>query len=684
MNPTLIIQNIIKTILLLGMVTVFSNISVAQEIKVRNISQLTTDISARSTVRMDANNKECAIVRVNIPSLKTMDFGGAVVGEVEYNAGEYLLYVPEGTTQIPLSVSGYKKSIIDFNQYGVSVTGKNVYRVTLFIDNDQPINNEKYGRIKITTEPENSYILMDGMPIGESPLMLSDVSVGKHVISFPNTSGYSLPDQTIIINENDTIEKHCILKENTDVFAWEEEIPLVGSTNDGGMLYPVKYKRKTINGKKGIQDYWGNWVVPCEFHYVDNDTDGSLFIVGNYIYGQLHLGVYKPNVGLILPCDYTYIRLSYFQKLIMVSKGDYINGTREEWGLFDKQGKEIAPCIYKSIRCIGDKYFVTVSKQNVGNKSVDKYGMLDDEGNIIIEPDYYDYISKFSEGRASVVIGDQCYIIDEQGNRQITIESGLSPNSPSYGDGGCYTEGIICASKGYEKVGIINSLGQELVPFVYHDNVHCKDGWIKLEKSLGEWVVVDKNEHVYMGKDDVDGKGEILGRFLCLKKEGKYGLIDQNGNNILPFEYDVINQEDDYIIVYKDDTIRILDMSLNEILTIDGTESLSIEKIKDDIILLEDYESNRYGFMNLKGEILAGCLFDPKRIFNFYENSGDPYDALICNGLGLLCIGDRCGLINKDGKIVVPLIYSIIVPFFDNTIYGLKPDGTWVDLKVKE
>ena len=105
-NKSIIISKVF--ILMICLVLSTGN-SFAQEIRVRNISQLTTDLSARSVARLDDNNKECAIVRVNIPSIKTIKFEN-IVGEVEYNAGEYILYVSEGTNQIPFFVEGFNDS----------------------------------------------------------------------------------------------------------------------------------------------------------------------------------------------------------------------------------------------------------------------------------------------------------------------------------------------------------------------------------------------------------------------------------------------------------------------------------------------------------------------------------------------------------------------------------------------
>ena len=87
--------------------------------------------------------------------------------------------------------------------------------------------------------------------------------------------------------------------------------------------------------------------------------------------------------------------------------------------------------------------------------------------------------------------------------------------------------------------------------------------------------------------------------------------------------------------------------------------------------------------MNYNGEILTGCLYDTKSLDEVYVSLS--YDKLLLfDGLALLCIGDRCGFIDKNGEVVVPLIYSIILPFSDGTVYARKRDGTWVELNMKE
>lgn len=165
-------------------------------------------------------------------------------------------------------------------------------------------------------------------------------------------------------------------------------------------------------------------------------------------------------------------------------------------------------------------------------------------------------------------------------------------------------------------------------------------------------------------------------------KDEKEGLVSQSGKMILPFEYNKIAEKGDYIVAYKDNTIIIYDKTLKELLSFDDEGSILVQKIKDGIVLIYDAESDKYGYLNLHGEVLAGCLYESKGIAEMYLNL-DGEKNMSSDGCAMLCIGDRCGYINKDGKIVVPIIYSVIVPFYDGTIYAKKQDETWVELDLK-
>ena len=674
---------------LLLMLCVNFNLLYAQEIKVRDVVELTTDITARSAARQDNNGKECAVVRVNIPTIKTMCFGN-IVGDVTYSAGEYILYLSEGTQQIPYSVKGYKDGVIDFAKYGITVTGKTVYRVTLYI-NDGSLNKQGSNcTLKLTTQPESALILIDGIPVGQSPLTYDHLQAGDHVISFPNRicdnlegeeySGYTLSDQTVTLKAGETLEKHFVLEKRPllDVIEYIEQD---GSNNDGMGWWPVKYRVKRKGGKKGLVDYWNREVVPCEYDYVDKNSSGNIFMVGLFDDNDYYkVGLYKQGKGLVLPCEYGNFLWNDKTPLIRACKDG-------QWGLVDFNGNTIVPCMYNSIGELQCGVYVVTQKEEIAGSrwKRSKYGLLGADGHVIVKPQY-DFITGFSEGYAGARdLDGNVYLIDTLGHTT-SIPAGYNPEWSAYTfEGGCYTEGILCLEH-EGKYGVLDRLGKEVVTFVYDRKVQVLNGWIVLERYVKEskeyeYIVVDKNGHRYQSTEE-----KFLypiGVYLHLIRDGKHGLIDKNGKTVMPFEYDYIREKGSYVVADRNGQTCIFDESLHELISFESGENLLVRHIKDDIILLYDGESERYGYMNMNGKLLGGCLYEDGGMEKVYINL-DGKDHLITHGLAMLCVGDRCGFVDKEGRIVVPLIYSAIVPFDDGTVYALKQDGIWEELDLEK
>ena len=662
----------------------------AQEIKVRDVVELTTDITARSAARQDGNGNECAVLRVNIPTIKTMNFGN-IVGDVTYSAGEYILYLSEGTKQVPYSVKGYKDGVIDFAKYGVTVTGKTVYRATLYI-NDGGLNKRGSScTLKLTTQPESALILIDGIPVGQSPLTYDYLQAGDHVISFPSLicdnmegeeySGYTLSDQTVTLKAGETLERHFVLEKRPllDVI---QQIEQDGSDNDGTGWWPVKYRVKKKNGKEGLVDYWKREVVPCEYDYVDKNSSGNIFMVGllddndNY-----KVGLYKPGKGQVLPCEYGNFLWNDKIPLIRACKD-------KQWGLVDFDGNTIVPCMYNNIEQLQCGVYVVFREEEIAGSrwKKRKYGLLGADGHIIVKPQY-EFITRFSEGYAGARdLDGNAYLIDTLGHTT-SIPAGYHPEWSTYIFGSrCYTDGLLCLIK-EGKYGVLDRSGKEVVSFVYDEKVEALNGWIVLKRYMKEskkyeYMVVDKNCHRYQCTEEE--YHAPIGLYLHLERDGKHGLIDQNGKTVMPFEYDYIGAEGSYVVADKDGQTCILDESLHELISFESGEDLRVRLIKDDIICLYDGESERYGYMNMNGKLLGGCLYEDGGIGKIYLNDYDATGLLITHGLAMLCVGDRCGFVDKEGRIVVPLIYSAIVPFYNGTVYALKQDGIWEELDLEK
>lgn len=116
--------------------------------------------------------------------------------------------------------------------------------------------------------------------------------------------------------------------------------------------------------------------------------------------------------------------------------------------------------------------------------------------------------------------------------------------------------------------------------------------------------------------DDISFSKEGL---ISAKKDGKYGVIDINGNEILPFVYD-------YLSRFKE--------GLAIVVKIDG-------------------KNTKQGFINKTGKVVVPMEYEPR--FTPGVNSDS---FLFDNGIAKVSKDGKYGFINKAGKVVTPIIYD--------------------------
>ena len=682
-------KQFLNRLLIVSVFFISSLYTIANDILVRSIAELTTDISARSAAVKDDKGNDCAIVRVNIPTIKSISFDNIVGNDVKYEAGEYTFYISEGTKEIPYHVDGYKTKTINFDDFNISVKGKCVYRVTLYIQNRQDKKSQKENRLIITTEPETTAVLLDGKFVGFSPLNITGVTAGKHTLSFPKIDGYELANQTIKIQG--TVEKHYKLLKDDEIEEylnpWDTanyysyfdhnswRIPINGSDNDATGWWPIKYFCIKSNGKYGILDYFGKIIVPCEFDKIASDSRGDFFVVSKKIDGKLKDGLFKTNKGLITPCIYERIFYKY-------NGNDLFHVKNDGWkdGYINEEGQEVIPCVHE--KCISTKYNLYIGYLERGNTEIAR--LYDKEGNPVNNINLK-YISFFHEGYATAEDFDgNRYLIDSLG----VFHSGIFDNIGDIGRIESYSDGLVyCQKRG--DYGIVNLNGKVLIPFDdnryaydYNEDVHVpevSDGWAVLQ-NRDSITIADKNGNTYTCSEKEFHKP--VGHFLPFVKNNKMGLYDQTGTVRLAFEFNDIYGAGDYIIAQKEENAYIYDYSLKEILTLEMPDQARIQIIKDGIIRVEDKASGKYGYFNMKGEVLVGCFFEKNELDSIFLNHGN-WVQMIFDGMAIVALGNRYGIIDKYGDYVEPLIYRIILPFDDGSIYARTLDGSWIDLGLK-
>ncbi len=224
---------------------------------------------------------------------------------------------------------------------------------------------------------------------------------------------------------------------------------------------------------------------------------------------------------------------------------------KPRWGMIDTTGREIIECKYPNL--------ATHSSTAVNFQPEENglYGIMDFDGNVIMEPRY-----------------------------RVICE--------------CSKEhGLIAAGNDSHHIGAVRmDDGKVIVPFLY-DFVYFEEDYIKCGKPTGGEFYYDYDGNplpakIYMYR-------RIPGVGIVKRVDGKYGLVDEEGNIILPFIYDnpeyidyylegfcLTGEEGRYGLTTKDGK-RILEEKYTEI-SIEGDFIIAGKKV----YFVENYSGELY------------------------------------------------------------------------------------------
>ena len=244
-------------------------------------------------------------------------------------------------------------------------------------------------------------------------------------------------------------------------------------------------------------------------------------------------------------------KLKELNMSVKYNKVDYLGEERfvveeNEKRLIDINGKLIKSLNYQSVY-----YF----KEGLARVEADgKYEYIDKEGKEVVSPKY-EGAGSFRGGLAVVVADGKCGYIDKEGKEVV---------SPKYEEAYAFRGGL-ARVKADGKWGYIDKEGKEVVSPKYEDAYDFREGLARVEAD-GKYVYIDKEgkevispkyERIrYFGKNtkwliepyefmddydyDYDYEGEFSDGLIAVIKDGKAGVINQEGEVIIPTIYDEI------------------------------------------------------------------------------------------------------------------------------------------------
>jgi hypothetical protein len=193
-------------------------------------------------------------------------------------------------------------------------------------------------------------------------------------------------------------------------------------------------------------------------------------------------------------------------------------------------------------------------------------------------------------------------------------------------------------ANGTKKHGFINKKGEEIIPCMYAIASYFSNGKARVRDfETQKEYYIDKvgnaisNPDGYILPEECIYGGEIADGLASVELNGKYGIIDKNGNLLLPLEYDYIRRYDNGLAAVK--------------------------------------SGGKWGLIDESFNIVVSCKYDDVGRFENglcrverYYNDRPPTDKQ--DGLN-----KKKGWIDKTGKEIVPCIYEICCTFKDGRAF---------------
>lgn len=370
------------------------------------------------------------------------------------------------------------------------------------------------------------------------------------------------------------------------------------------------------------------------------------------------------------------------------SSGLYVAALNGKYGALNQRGKAMIAFLYDSLTDFVDGYAVSVKNGvtqiinlagNVGSplqysshellpdglarfEQSGLWGLASVHGEILARP-VYDEISDFSDDRAVVKRYGRSGAIDKAGVEIIPAE---------YEFIGQFENGVTYAQDGSGLYGLIGKDGKRLTPFKY--------GVLQRHEDVMTAVIYDGEGRFGFYFVDFTGEEylspyEPMWRFsnnLWVVRNGDlYGIVNTNGELVLPVEYDEIalpfEQHGNLADVRKGDVWGLIDCSAKVIVPAEygntGDDRLLVFSQPGEIVAIQ---GGKITVLDLTGNVrLTIDGWSASKLSDGMRAVRGP------NGLW--------GYLDENGEIAIPFKYTEATDFLDGFAAVLDSDSTHAD-----
>ncbi|MFT6922927.1 MAG: hypothetical protein ACJA1C_001934 [Crocinitomicaceae bacterium] len=324
---------------------------------------------------------------------------------------------------------------------------------------------------------------------------------------------------------------------------------------------------------KGFIDRNGNQILPCAYKYASPFSDGYALVgtskeTAKYIDAKGQI-VVNPNTRTPdpVPIDFGQRKNRFGQ----IKEGRYFyRGNNNTQGYMTVDGDTISSSeftypYYSESYSTPDDYdqkFQHFFESRAIVSGMNGQGYIDLNGDLIIDT-LYEVGFNFKEGRAKVKLNGKYGFIDKQGHIIGEIKY----------DQACYFYDGMAQVIINDKCGYINLEGQEIIPLIY-------DYW------QGEHYSIFKNG------------------FVRVRINEKFGILDRSGNLITDVKFDdILPFYNEHAIVILKDKMGLIDEDGNEIIPPIYNRLFRL----DQFAFMFEMEPNKreFGIINISGNVIS-------------------------------------------------------------------------------
>ena len=375
------------------------------------------------------------------------------------------------------------------------------------------------------------------------------------------------------------------------------------------------YQTKVINSK--------NEEILTEYEQIEAleniDENGNVWYEENIlkIKENSKYGLINFNGKKLLPAEYDEITvLEGIENSIIIKKDGKI-------GLVNDNGSIIIETKYAGIMNLGDTYkegYITIDENG-------KYGVISTTKKQILENKYDEIAQIYLKEYYLVKEDGRQKLIDSKGNT--IIEDGFDEIKSATSNGVIFVKGNL--------YGEISKSGETTIEAKYQDLKEVKDG-IYIAKQNDKYGIIDQDE---MEKIPFEYTGitynETAKLYLAEDSEYKTSIIDEKFDIKLTGILSELNTDKSYIRMRLNGEYKYYNLKCEE--------KTNTQILEDNTIFLSK-KDGKYGYVDKKGNVVVEHIYDDATEQNEYG-----FVAVKKNGLW--------GSIDKDGKVVIEPKYNL-------------------------